>query len=813
MNSGNRRVGVLVVHKKWFLIGLSGVVFVLFVQMGVASPGQTPNLAALESQRALVNDYCAYCHDDSLKEGGFSWSEVDVEHPEQNAAQAEEVIRKLRAGMMPPAGAPRPEKLSLRELAAALETRIDQAAADSPYVSAPDLHRVNRKEYRNSIRDLLGIDVDVRTLLPPDGRTGGFDNMSEALTVTPALMQAYVRAADTIARLAIGDPEAAVAVKQYDVPKVVNQMRHVEGTPFGTRGGLAVTHNFPADGEYTFRMQLWYVDTGDLIGRELPESLQYQQLEISIDGERVAVFTVDPLMNELTDGIMVTDPIRIKAGARRLAASFVSMYEGPGEDPYRVTEQTLVDLDYGRNSGTSLPPHLRTFTITGPLKVTGVSDTASRRKIFTCDPTGPDGEKPCARDIITNLAASAFRRPATAEDLEGLMLMYDIGRESRDFDAGIRTAVQTLIAMPEFVFRFERVPSGIEPGESFRVSELELASRLSYFLWNSAPDEELIEIATRDGLRENLEEQVGRMIADPRSRTLASNFAMQWLRLTGIEAVHPEGGLFPNFTKNLARSMKLEVELLFDTIVRDNRNVLELITADYTFVDEALATHYGIPDISGSRFRRIDLEDPDRFGLLGKGAVLAVTSLSNRTSPVARGKYVLEVLVGSPPPLPPPVVPPFKEAVNNEPVLTVRDRMIAHRANPVCNACHQIMDPIGLTLENFDAIGRRRSTDGGFTIDLTSEMYDGTKLDGAHSLSQAILERSDAFLGTFTQNLLSYAVGRVLDYRDMPTVRSIARQAREDDNRFSAFIMNIVTSAPFQLRQESPTSSSEAGRR
>ena len=772
--------------------------------------GEDP--AAVRAQRTLVNDYCAYCHDDSLREGGFSWSEVDVAHPERNAAQAEEIIRKLRAGMMPPAGASRPDDDALQALAAALESRIDQAAADSPNVSAPDLHRVNRKEYRNSIRDLLGIDVDVASLLPPDGRTGGFDNMAEALTVTPALMQAYVRAADAIARLAIGDPEAVVAIKQYDVPKVVNQMRHVEGTPFGTRGGLSVIHNFPADGTYTFRMQLWYVDTGDLIGRELPESLQYQELEISIDGERVAVFTIDPLMNELGDGIMVTDPIEIKAGPRRVSAAFVSRYEGPGEDPYRVTEQTLVDLDYGRNSGTSLPPHLRTFTITGPLEVTGVSPTPSRRKIFSCYPSGPTEEEPCARDIITELARKAFRRPETPEDLEGLMLMYELSRSKGDFETGIRTAIQTLIAMPEFVFRFELAPGGIAPGESYRITDLELASRLSYFLWSTAPDQVLMAVANDGRLREEgiLREQVERMLADPRSETLATNFAMQWLRLTGIEEAHPEGTLFPNFTKDLARSMRREVELLFDTIVREDRNLLDLLTADYTYVNGALASHYDISNIVGTAFRRVTLDDPDRFGLLGKGAVLTVTSLSNRTSPVARGKYVLEVLVGSPPPLPPPVVPPFKESVNNEAVLTVRDRMIEHRQNPVCNACHQIMDPLGLTLENFDAIGRRRATDGGFPIDPVSEMYDGTKLEGARSLSQAILNRSEAFLGSFTQNLLAYAVGRVLDHRDMPTVRSIARAAEGDDNRFSAFVMNIVTSAPFQMRQESPTSGSEA---
>ncbi len=795
---------------------LSGFLAAGLSTPGLATPvsGQARNeLSAVESQRALVNEYCAYCHNDALIEGGFSWSEVDVAHPEQNAEQAEKIIRKLKAGMMPPFGAPRPDERSLGALADALAARIDQSVAASPNVDAPDLHRVNRKEYRNSIRDLLGVDVDVATLLPPDSKTGGFDNMSEALTVTPGLMQAYVRAAETIARLGVGDPEAGPIMTQYDVPKVVNQMRHIEGAPFGTRGGTSVIHNFPADGEYSFHIQLWYVTMGELVGRDLPESLQGQQLEVSVDGERVGLFTIHPLFDELGDGIMDTGPVPVKAGAHRVSAAFISKFEGPVEDQFVLWEQTLVNVDWGLISPNTMLPHVRTMTVTGPLKVTGVSETASRRKIFTCYPNDSNEEAACARDIITDLATRAFRRPATPEDLEGLLQMYELGRSKGDFENGIRTAVQTLIAMPDFVFRFERVPAGIGPGESYRVSDLELASRLSYFLWSSAPDAELIEIASRGRLRDEgvFEQQVRRLLADPRSETLATNFAMQWLRLTGMNDVHPEGVLFPEYTSNLGRSMQREVELLFDSIVREDRRVLDLLTANYTFVDEALARHYGIPNILGNRFRRVMLDDTNRFGLLGKGAVLTVTSQANRTSPVARGKYVLEVLVGSPPPLPPPVVPPFKEAVDNDVVSTVRERMIEHRENPVCNACHQIMDPIGLTMENFDAVGRWRPNDGGFLIDPAAEMYDGTKLDGPNSLRQAIVKRSDAFLVSFTQNLLSYGLGRVLDYRDMPTVRTIARASAEDGDRFSAFIMNIVKSAPFQMRQFRQAST-EAGR-
>ena len=792
-----------------------------FMAVGLGTPdlvtpayGQASNDPSdVESQRALVNEYCAYCHNDALIEGGFSWSEVDVAHPAQNAEQAEKIIRKLKAGMMPPFGAPRPDEEALEALADVLADRIDQSVAASPHVDAPDLHRVNRKEYRNSIRDLLGVDVDASTLLPPDSKTGGFDNMSEALTVTPGLMQAYVRAAETIARLAVGDPEAGPIMTQYDVPKVVNQMRHIEGAPFGTRGGTSVIHNFPADGEYSFHIQLWYVTMGELVGRDLPESLQGQQLEVSVDGERVGLFTIHPLFDELGDGIMDTGPVPVKAGAHRVAAAFISKFEGPVEDQFVLWEQTLVNVDWGLISPNTMLPHVRTMTVTGPLKVTGVSETASRRKIFSCYPNDASEEAACAQNIITDLATRAFRRPATPEDLEGLLQMYELGRSKGDFENGIRTAVQTLIAMPDFVFRFERVPAGIGPGESYRVSDLELASRLSYFLWSSAPAAELTEIANQGRLREEgvLEQQVRRMLGGPRSETLATNFAMQWLRLTGMHDVHPEGVLFPEYTSNLGRSMQREVELLFDSIVREDRSVLDLLTADYTFVDEALARHYGIPNILGNRFRRVVLDDPNRFGLLGKGAVLTVTSQANRTSPVSRGKYVLEVLVGSPPPLPPPVVPPFKEAGDNDVVLTVRERMMEHRENPVCNACHQIMDPIGLTMENFDAVGRWRPNDGGSLIDPAAEMYDGTKLDGPNSLRQAIVKRSDAFLGSFAQNLLAYALGRVLDHRDMPTVRTIVRAAADDGDLFSAFIMNVVKSAPFQMRQFRQAST-EAGK-
>ena len=759
--------------------------------------------SAADSQRALVTRYCAGCHNDSLKSGGFSWTTLDVEHPEKNAQAAEKVIRKLRSGMMPPAGAPRPDDPTLKALAASLETRIDQASTTLRSAEPPELRRMNRKEYRNSVRDLLGVDIDASALLPPDARTGAFDNMSEALTVTPALMSAYIRAADVIARQAVGDPQAPPLMTQYDVPKVVNQLRHVEGAPFGTRGGTSVMHNFPADGDYSIRLELWYVSMGELIGRDLPESLQGQQIEVSVDGERVKVFTISPLINELGDGIMIAGPVPIKAGAHRVSAAFLSKFEGPIEDEYRLWQQELVIADYSLLSPNTMLPHLRTMTVVGPMKVSGISETPSRRKIFSCYPAKPADEDACAKRVITDLASHAFRRPATAKDLEDLMPMYELGRKQGTFDDGVRTALQTVLAMPDFVFRFERVPAGVKPGEKYRISDTELASRLSYFLWNTTPDAALLDAARQGKLRDEvvLRQQVKRMLADPRGETLSTNFAMQWLRLTGIDDAHPQGYIFPDYTKNLGQSMKREVELLFGSIVQEDRSILDLLTAKDTFVDEILARHYGIPNVTGNRFRRITLDNPARFGLLGKGAVLTVTSLANRTSPVARGKYVMEVLLSSPPPLPPPNVPPFKETGNNDAVQTVRERMEEHRRNPACASCHKMMDPIGLTMENFDAIGRWRKTDSGAIIDSTSQMYDGTKLNGPASLRDAVLKRSDAFVGGFVEHLLAYSLGRVIDYRDMPAVRAISRAAAADSNRFSAFIISIVKSEAFQMRQ------------
>src|SRR5579871_4183717 len=438
----------------------------LFLISGSLLLGQTPARPA-DPQQALVTKYCSGCHNDSVKSGGFSWTTVDVTHPERNAPQAEKIIRKLRAGMMPPAGVPRPDDSALKDLATVLENRIDRAAANSPVTETPQLRRVNRKEYHNSVRDLLGVDIDVSAVLPADARTGSFDNMSEALTVTPALMSAYMRAADVIARQAVGDPQAPALMTEYDVPKVENQLRHIDGAPFGTRGGISVVHNFPADGDYSFRLELWYVSMGELIGRDLPESLQGQQIEVSVDGERVGLFTIHPLMKELGDGVMTAGPVPVKAGAHRVSAAFLSKFEGPIEDEFHLWQQELVIADYSLLSPNTMLPHLRTMTVIGPIKVTGVSDNPSRKQIFTCYPKTVTEEHGCAQHIVQDLATRAFRRPATAKDIEQLMPMYELGRKNADFDSGIRTVIQTVLAMPDFVFRFERLPDGAHPGDSY----------------------------------------------------------------------------------------------------------------------------------------------------------------------------------------------------------------------------------------------------------------------------------------------------------------------------------------------------------
>jgi Protein of unknown function (DUF1592)/Protein of unknown function (DUF1588)/Protein of unknown function (DUF1587)/Protein of unknown function (DUF1585)/Protein of unknown function (DUF1595) len=784
------------------IVGLSGLALAL---AGVSRAQD------VTSEQTVVNRYCIGCHNDKLKSGNFSWNKVDLGHVDQSAEQAERAVRMLHAGMMPPPGVPRPNAEARKTLISYLENGIDHAAAAHPYPGSPALHRLNRAEYHNSIRDLLGLDVDVATLLPPDDASNGFDNMSDVLRVSPALMEGYIRAGDRISREAVGDPDVSATTKTYHIARVVNQLRHVEGTPFGTRGGLSVIHDFPADGEYTFKISLYFDICGPLWGKSQGKG---QQMEVAVNGARVALITINP--NQVFTDDIVTEPVKITAGPKNISASFIQVGQGPMEDVVMPFEQSLIDLNNADLPGLTALPHLRELRVVGPKNVTGISDTPSRHKIFSCRPASAADEIPCAKKIISALARQAYRRPVTGNDLEDLLSVYQHGRNAdkkTDFEQGIRAVVQTIVTDPEFLFRFERTPAGVAPGANFRISDLELASRLSYFLWSSAPDDELINVASQNHLHEPavLEKQVRRMLADPKSEALSRIFAAEWLNLQNLQDAQPDAFLFPNFDRNLADSMRRETELLFDSIVREDHNVLDLLTANYTFVDELLAKNYGIRNVLGTRFRRVTLTDPNRFGLLGQGSILTLTSVSNRTSIVQRGKWVMIVLMGEPPP-PPPAAFMLKENEENGKALSVRERMEEHRKNEPCHSCHQLMDPIGLALENFDAVGAWRIKDGGVPIDASSKMFDGTKLDGPVSLRNAIVSHSDAFIATFTERLLAYGLGRVTDYRDMPTVRAIEKEAAQNDEKFSAFVMAIVKSAAFEQRTaEGPAAETKTG--
>ena len=770
-----------------------------------AAYGQTAaNFSTPAAQRAFINQYCAYCHNDQLKRGNMTLTALDLEHIQKTAELGEKAARKVRVGLMPPPGMPRPNAATVKAFAASLETSLDQAAAANPNPGRPALHRLNRTEYANSVRDLLGVRVDVSALLPPDDMSHGFDNMADVLTMSPTLMEGYIRAASRISREAVGDPEARALTTTYQIARVATQTRHVEGTPFGTRGGIAVVHNFPADGDYVFRVGYYYAATGALFGVNQGKG---HQVEIAVNGERVALIDVNPALTLAKDGVK-TPPIHVKAGDQRISASYLIKADGPIEDEFSMVEQSLIDVSAGAVPGITTLPHLHELSVTGPTNITGISDTASRLKIFTCRPAAGSDEVPCAKQIVAALARQAYRRPVTDRDIEDLLNFYQTGRNGGDFESGVRTAIQAMLASPEFVFRFERVAPHAAPGSNVRISDLELASRLSYFLWSSAPDEALITAAAQGKLKDPavLQQQVRRMLSDPRSNSLSTKFADQWLHLQNLNDANPDLFIFPNFDKTLAQSMKRESELLFDSVMRDNRNVLDLLTADYTFVDERLAKHYGIPNVMGERFRRVPVADDNRKGLLGHAGVLMLTSTAIRTSPVQRGKWVMEVLLGTPPPPPPPNVPALPENPEGRTghvakPESVRERMEQHRADPNCAGCHKLMDPIGFALENFDAVGVWRTNDSGFAIDSAGQMFDGAKLNGPASLRQAVVNHSDAFLSTFTESLLAYGLGRVIDYRDMPVVRAIDRDADKNDHRFLNYVMGIVNSAPFQMRR------------
>jgi hypothetical protein len=756
---------------------------------------------AVAESGASLKQYCFTCHNARAKAGGLSLETMDLAKVPDSAEVWEKVLRKLRTGAMPPAGTARPDRATYNRVISWLETTIDRAAGPMVDPGRTLLHRMNRAEYANAIRDLLALDVDVVSLLPPDDSSYGFDNIADILGVSPALQERYLNAADTISALAVGTAEATAPVDTtYQVRADVTQRRHIEGLPLGTRGGVLIRHTFPVDGEYIVRPRLWKTNNSIIRGLTL-----YDQLEIAIDGRRVHLATIggttpyvegaEEINTEINERLQVRVPV--KAGPHSISVAFLHKTSALWPEVLQPYESTPDPVDAAG------VPQVDVVTISGPHSIAGPGDTPSRQRIFTCRPANAAQEDACATSILSPLARRAYRRPVGGADVQALLGFFHQGRaEGGDFDSGIRVALQRMLADPEFVFRIERDPGGAAPGSIYRISDLELASRLSFFLWSSIPDEELLTLATAGKLANEavLEQQVRRMIADRRAEALVNNFAGQWLYLRNLRSQSPDRMEFPDFDDNLRDAFRQESELFFRSIIGEDRNVLDLMTADYTFVNERLARHYGIPNIYGSHFRRVTLADERRKGLLGKGSTLLVTSRAERTSPVLRGKWILENLLGVSPPPPPPDVPPFPENTGEQP-RTVRERLELHRSNAVCASCHKLMDPLGLALENFDAVGGWRTRDGTQPIDASDVIFDGTRIDGPVALRHALLSRPDNFVQTFTEKLMTYALGRGVGHADMPAVRAIVRQAERDGYRFTSVVMGIVRSSAFQMRK------------
>jgi len=716
--------------------------------------------------------------------------------------------------MMPPQGMPRPDEATLDAFAASLEGSIDRVALTRPNPGRSPLHRLNRSEYAAAIRDVLALDIDATALLPADDEANGFDNIADVLKVSPSLLEQYLAAARRISALAVGNPAATPVGTVYRVPPDRAQGDHIEGLPLGTRGGLLVRHNFPLDATYEFNVVLLQNIVGYVPGLEWPH-----QLEISIDGVRVFMAPVGGEEdNKLSDTNLAQTKetldrrlrtrVPVKAGPHAVGVTFLRKNSAQSDEPLQPFTR---NLDLQDMNGV---PIINFMQVTGPFSATGPGDTPSRRRIFVCSPGGERDEAACARRILSSVARRAYRRPPTDAEIDSLLAFFDTGRRRAGaFDRGIEEALTLLLASPTFLFRAEPDPPRIAAGAIYPVSDLEMASRLSFFLWSTIPDDELLNIAAQGKLKEpaTLEKQVRRMLADPRSKALVDNFAAQWLFLRNLQSFVPDSDEFPNWDDNLRQAMRQETSLFFESIMREDRSVLDLLTADYTYVNERLARHYGIPNVYGSQFRRVRIADENRRGLLGQGSVLAVTSYPNRTSPVLRGKYILENILGTPPPSPPANVPPLKETGDDGKPMSSKALLEQHRANPACATCHRIMDPLGFSLENFDATGKWRVKEAAGVVDASGQLADGTPVDGPSALRQAILKHPDQFVRTMTEKMLTYALGRGLDYYDMPVVRAIARDAAAQNDRFSSIVVGIVKSTPFQMKLKAPDSVVAAG--
>lgn len=769
-------------------------------------------------ERELLSKYCYTCHNDRAKIGGLSLDRLDPNHVAGSGATWEKVVRKMHSGMMPPPGLPQPELSARNNLVATLESSLDKAAASDPNPGRVDtFHRLNRTEYQNAVRDVLDIDIDAANLLPVDDVSHGFDNMA-GLRISTVLMERYTTAARKISKLAVGDMASAPAEDEFRVSGELRQDERFEHMPFGTRGGVIDRYNFPLDAEYVIQIKLSGAQSADP-----------HQLELSIDGARIKLFqigakgdgkpvaarpnppqagTTAPAARKTKDVDAADEPepekgysarIPVRAGPHDVMAIFLAKTEAVPE----TTRQ--LQLRPAHNAGgLQYEPYVTSVVVGGPYRATGPGDTPSRRRIFTCRPGTGVSEGACSRQILTALARRAYRRTPAPEDIQELLKFYDLGRSSGNFDAGIEMSLRMMLVSPNFLVRVERDPAAAKSGTTYRVSDVELASRLSFFLWSSVPDEELLGLAISGKLSDpNVQaQQVRRMLADPKSEALVRNFTAQWLYLRNLESVLPDEELFLNFDDSLRNSFRTETEMFFSSIMRDDRSIVDLVGANYTFLNERLAKHYGIPNVYGSNFRRVTLPPGVRGGLLGQGAILTVTSNALRTSPVLRGKWILENLLGTPPPEPPPNVPALKENTEGAKAMSVRERLEEHRKNPACASCHQIMDPLGFALENYDAVGAFRTKgEDGAPIDASGQLLDGTKIKGAEDLKKALLARPNDFAATLTEKMMTYALGRGLESYDEPSVRAIVREAAQSDYKFSAIVLGIVKSIPFQMRR------------
>jgi hypothetical protein len=804
----------------WAGIVLASCVPAASLQSQNAAPPSIGSVAQSGSaNRALLDKYCVTCHNQKTATAGLTLDNMDIDKVGEAAPVWEKVVHKLRTRAMPPPGRPRPDAPSYNSLIAHLETELDRAAAGKPNPGRPAIHRLNRAEYTNAIRDLLAIDVDGESLLPVDEVDQGFDNIGDALSVTPVLLERYLSAARTIGRMAIGERKTRPFSEKYELPKFLTQDdRMSDDLPFGSRGGIAVRHYFPADGEYSIRVFLQRNSRDYIRGLAEPH-----QLDFRLDGERIQLLTVGggdevkgepgPIFSQAAKigdaasetyehgGAEASLEVRFpaKAGQRMVAVTF------PNKDtvPEGVFQPPLTQFQLVQYKGGN--PYIDNVVITGPDDVTGVADTPSRKKVFVCRPTRAAEEDACAKKILSTLARRAYRRPATDKDVRTLLSVYEVGRSEGDFEAGIQAALERILAGPEFLFRVERDPADVAPDTAYRISNLELASRLSFFLWSSIPDDELLNSAEDGNLKDRaiFERQVRRMLSDPRSKTLVTNFASQWLYLRNLGSKTPDPKLFPEFDDNLRQAFQEETGLFLESMLREDQSVLRLLDANYTFLNERLARHYGIPNVYGSHFRRVTLgpEFDARRGLLGQGSLLTVNSYANRTSVVLRGKWLLENLLGAPPPPPPPNVPSLEDSGTDGKPLPLRQLMEKHRNNAGCASCHAAIDPLGFALENFDAIGRWRTSDAGTPVDSRGVLPDGTQLEGPSGLRDVLLSRPEEFVSVFAEKMLVYALGRRVEYYDFPVIRKIVRDAAGQDYRWSSLILATAESVPFQMRR------------